>query len=203
MGLDTLHQHLGHCTLNMYLSVSNCICLCFNLYLCVWCTLAGLGSDTPHQSVEHNGAQFRPQSPNCIWPRTDLTGSAHQVGGAHATQITLCRCTQTMYTCIYTTRRPSTLSRKCSGSGSIFRKHQWPRIHYKIHKIEVHIIQNVLSLHLHNCKWLWAIQTGSYPVQTHCHIHEKEVSSMHLKYLESDKMRGKVEESLMATFNEP
>ena len=83
MGLDTLHQHLGHCTLHMYLSVSNCICLCFNLYLCVWCTLAGLGSDTPHQSVEHNGAQFRPQSPNCIWPRTDLTGPAHQVGGAH------------------------------------------------------------------------------------------------------------------------
>ena len=84
MGLDTPHQHLGHCTLHMYLSVSNCICLCFNLYLCVWCTLAGLGSDTPHQSVGHNGAQFRPQSPNCIWPRTDLTGSAHQVGSAHS-----------------------------------------------------------------------------------------------------------------------
>ena len=126
MGLDTPHQHLGHCTLHMYLSVSNCICLCFNLYLCARCTLAGLGSDTPHQSVEHNGAQFRPQSPNCIWPRTDLTGrahqvgcahyasqlhtingnahqrpSAHQVGSAHATQITLCRCTHPMYTCIY------------------------------------------------------------------------------------------------------
>ena len=80
-------------SLHMYLSVSNCICLCFNLYLCVWCTLAGLGSDTPHQSVEHNGAQFRPQSPNCIWPRTDLTGPAHQVGSVHYTHARGTHCT--------------------------------------------------------------------------------------------------------------
>ena len=37
---------------------------------------SGRGSDTPHQSAEHNGLQFRPQCIDCIWPPTDLTGSA-------------------------------------------------------------------------------------------------------------------------------
>ena len=163
MGLDTLHQLLGHCTLHMYLSVSNCICLCFNLYLCVWCTLAGLGSDTPHQSVEHNGAQFRPQSPNCIWPRTDLTGRAHQVGSAHyASQLhtinrrahqrpsahkvlcsahyTQARCTH--YTQIEKCKQETLLRDPTHGIGSAYYTHG----HYTIHRIEVHIIPNVLSL---------------------------------------------------------
>ena len=59
-----------------------CVCVVYNPWLSCVCA-AGLGSDTPHQSVEHNGVQFRPQCLNCIWPRTDLTGCACTVCSVH------------------------------------------------------------------------------------------------------------------------
>ena len=63
-----------------YVFMCFCVCICVYMYIseCIVYNLCagGLGSDTAHQSVVHNGVQFRPQSPNCIWPPTDLTGSA-------------------------------------------------------------------------------------------------------------------------------
>ena len=80
---------------------------------------------------------------------------------------------RTLCTHAYTTRRPCTLSRKCSGSGSIFRISISDPVHTTQSTKLKCIIQNVLPLHLHHCKWLWAIQTESFPVQAHCHIHKK------------------------------
>ena len=82
--------HICSC---VYIYISECVvhniwCMrgraCVCIYACIYISecivynlcAGGLGSDTAHQSVVHNGVQFRPQSPNCIWPPTDLTGSA-------------------------------------------------------------------------------------------------------------------------------
>ena len=69
-------------TICIFVCIKICICVHISLCICVGImysrdvNASGRGSDTPHQSAEHNGLQFRPQCIDCIWPPTDLTGSA-------------------------------------------------------------------------------------------------------------------------------
>ena len=73
-----------HTTICIFVCIKICICVHNSLCICVGImysrdidvNASGRGSDTPHQSAEHNGLQFRPQCIDCIWPPTDLTGSA-------------------------------------------------------------------------------------------------------------------------------